>query len=749
MKKVTLLLLFTLIFFPISAQEYNTDQLLTISEIWGECYLFHPSVVRADREVNWEEALLEFLPELKQVYSNRGFMDLINLNLLSHLQDPLTLVQRFSDTEKVKDEDFTKSNLFDYILISENILSDLRGLIYLDSLIIDKKSDKPLVLDCRISSELDLDRHNYTPFHYFISMFIKEQIPISMSLSREHFGWDEYNDWWFYEQQWKVIQDDKQQKNNGVLKPFLSYKQNFEQHLPGLNFNNFVPIERPLYLIVNRSFLSYYYSLLQSLQLAGDNVFLIFENSGNVFSAYNSIRSYNFDDFEFILNPSVYINKGIDILDYEIYCSSLSADKLNNYFMDDPKESFSKSQFSFQIAPPQYTSNNSDLSVEEKILGIIKVWTIVKYFYPYIDNCSIDWKNSLAKYLELAQKTKSDHDYYFLIKEMMSTLKDSHVSTYHSSILDFSKIFIVPIKFEWIENKVIISAVDSSLSGLLKVGDEIVSINDKTIREILIEEAKYVSSSNRQGLLATIINPGYFVGPDNSIMKFSINNGKTNRIIELPRTMHVFEFMSMGDNRPGSKILDNNIGYINLAASSIANNLELELDKMKSTKSLILDLRNSYPSADYQKFLRMLCPKPTLSRQSKVPVVSAGKHKVWNFEKTQIEPDSLFSYNKPIIVLIDKSMISRPEDIAISLKSFKNVSFVGEQTQGCDGEITKIHLPGGGETTFTGQVISFGNGELFQYKGIIPDIEVKRTVGGIKNKTDEILEMAIEILSKN
>jgi C-terminal processing protease CtpA/Prc len=66
-------------------------------------------------------------------------------------------------------------------------------------------------------------------------------------------------------------------------------------------------------------------------------------------------------------------------------------------------------------------------------------------------------------------------------------------------------------------------------------------------------------------------------------------------------------------------------------------------------------------------------------------------------------------------------MISRSEDIAIALKSLPNVTFVGGQTQGTDGEMTKIHLPGG-ETSFTGQIVKFGNGNDFQGIGIMPDI---------------------------
>ncbi|PLX12284.1 MAG: hypothetical protein C0594_02605, partial [Marinilabiliales bacterium] len=385
----------------------------------------------------------------------------------------------------------------------------------------------------------------------------------------------------------------------------------------------------------------------------------------------------------------------------------------------------------------------------EKILGIVKIWTIVKYFYPYPNEITGSWDNALEKYLGLSQKTTSDEEYYILIQEMMATLNDSHVSTFHPSILNFSELFIAPIKFEWIENKVVITAVDKSITEDICVGDVITTIKGLSISYILKKEAVKISSSNMQGLLSTVINPGYYVGAAGSKIKLGVISKGKEKTYELARTVHVFQFMNFGDNKRARAIINKEIGYINLAEFNNSSNLEDELIRMKETKSLILDLRNSYPTADFQKFLQMLCQQKVESRITQVPIVTAKQTKVWQYNVNTINPISSFSYNNPVVVLIDKTMISRPEDIAIALKSYPNVRFVGEQTQGTDGEITKIHLPGGGETSFTGQIVKFGNGTTFQRVGIVPDIKVQKTIDGVKNNTDEILEKAIKILRKS
>lgn len=748
MKKAIITLYILTFSIVVLAQNYDFEKLRVISTIWGETYLFHPSIIRADKNIEWEKQFVEFLPKIKGDLPKDKFIDLINSDLLSVLGDPFTVVQNY-ELENTKTAIFESTNTFDYLRITENQLLNIGSLIYLDSLVSDRNSNRALVVDLRINKELKIDRHSNTLFEYFASMLISDEITLSSKATREHYGWDEYNDWWFYEQRWKIATNDKQISNSGKLMPLPSYSQELYSYFPNYNFNKFTPIERPIFFITNNSFRSYYNSELISLQTNRPNTFIINEDSGRIFSANSNSRRYSFEDFEFILNTAFYLNNGVTDLNFIHNSASLDLAQVIKYVNSNHPDSIPYKDFSFNISSKKYLSNADSLSIEEKLLGVVKIWTIVKYFYPYPDQITVNWEESLERYLELSQNTSSDKEYYELIQEIMATLNDSHVSTYHPSILDFSEIFVAPVQFDWIEDKVVVTAIDSTVKADINVGDEITAINDFTINDILKKESQRISSSNRQGLLATVINPGYFIGAHESRIKFDIKSSGKEKTVEIPRTKYIFQFMGFGDNRQASTIFDNEIGYLNLAALTNTADLENELIKMQNTKSLILDLRKSYPTADYKKFLQMLCQSTVATRTSEVPVISASHAKIWQYDKNTISPVSSFSYEKPIAVLIDKTMISRPEDVAIALKSFPNVLFVGEQTQGTDGEMTKIYLPGGGETSFTGQIVKFGNGEKFQRVGIIPDIKVQRTIHGLKNNKDEILEKAIEILNKN
>lgn len=752
MRKLTVILFLLIPSIYAFAQSYNTERLKAISTIWGETYLFHPSIIRSDKNIEWEKDLVEFLPRIKNINSNDEFIKVVNSLLLAKLQDPFTLIQPSIEFISIDSRNFNSNKVFDYIKITETQLSDIASLRAIDSMITDRISEKPLVIDLRIANELIIDYHSNTSFDFFASMLIDHDISSSTSVTREHFGWDEYNDWWYYEQRWKVKNIDKQLVDNGRIKPFTNYSPDIQQYIQNYNFETFKPIQRPVYLLTNNSFLSYYESIVISLKTNRHNLFVLNENSGTVFTPENTnLIKYHFNKFDFILNTGFYLNRRNSDLTYDLNINAIQPENVVAFIQAKPVQLTQQDNFSFEIVARKYDNRNETLLQEEKILGIIKTWTIVKYFYAHPELCSIDWENSLGKYLELAQKTTTDEEYYILIQEMMACLNDSHVSTFHPSIMDFSEIFVAPIDFEYIENKVIVTAIDSSIQANINPGDEIVSIDGFTIVEILEKAKRTVSSSNLQGLVATVINPGYFVGSEGSLIKLGIKKGTGQELFEIPRNTYIFQFIGFGDNRGESKIYENNIGYLNLAFLTDARQLESELMKMQNTKALIIDLRKSYPTNDFNRFLQLLCTKKSRLRIDEVPIITANNigKKQSQISIDEIIPDTSFTYNKPIAVLIDKTMISRPEDIAIDLKSFPNVIFVGEQTQGTDGEMTKIYLPGGAETSFTGQVVKFGNGENFQSIGILPDIKMQKTIDGVQKNKDEILEKALEILDKN
>ncbi len=732
-----------LFFLPIvssEAQVYDAGRLRLTADIWGEVYLFHPDVIRADKKVQWEQALVSFLPFIKEKIPEDQFMQLINKRLLGILNDRFTRVQPRG--EKIPVQCLLPScKEFDYIRFDESQLSDIGYLKVVDTLITDRNSLRPLFVDVRIGSQLHTDYHIRTFFDYFISWFLTEPVALSQRVSREHFGWDEWNDWWFYEQRWKICETDRQQAGGNILQPFHAYKEELSPFLPDFDFTDFVPLKRPIYLITNNSFLSYYKNLIGNLAAQKSGVYVIQEDSGLVFTPANSgLIGYPLSPtYDFILNTSFYVTNGQLMMPFYREYDKIDRVVLEKSLLVDfsPDKSV---PMSLAIFPKRYESASPTLSVEEKMLGLMKIRTVLKYFYRDNSLYAGYLEEAFDKYVRLAQATLTDQAYYELIQEMLAPLNDSHISVFHPSLVDFSAMYVAPVTFEWIENRMVVTGVGEGITEC-RPGDVISAVDGTPVAGLLEAGRKRISHSNRQGLLATVIHPGNFAGEKGSPILLNIDGKK----IILSRSVSIWE-LATSCGKKESGIYEGNIGYLNLSFNYTAADIQAELKKMYATRGLIIDLRSSYPTYDFDKFLRMLCLQPVVTRISEVPVVSAGGDEGICVQKNRCSPEPGFTYKGKIAVLIDKTMVSRPEDIAIALSAFPQVIFIGEQTQGTDGEVAKIHLPGNGEISFTGQRIKFGNGKDFQRIGILPDIPVEKTIRGAKQCRDEILERAFSYM---
>jgi len=81
-------------------------------------------------------------------------------------------------------------------------------------------------------------------------------------------------------------------------------------------------------------------------------------------------------------------------------------------------------------------------------------------------------------------------------------------------------------------------------------------------------------------------------------------------------------------------------------------------------------------------------------------------------------------------------------------RTITNTVVIGTNSAGADGNVSRLELPGGIQTMFSGIGIYYPDGTETQRIGIVPDIYVWPTVQGVREGRDEVLEKALEILSE-
>jgi C-terminal processing protease CtpA/Prc len=103
-------------------------------------------------------------------------------------------------------------------------------------------------------------------------------------------------------------------------------------------------------------------------------------------------------------------------------------------------------------------------------------------------------------------------------------------------------------------------------------------------------------------------------------------------------------------------------------------------------------------------------------------------------------------YKGKIIIIVNETTQSSAEYHTMAFRTAPRAKVIGSTTAGADGNISRISLPGGVSTMISGIGVYYPDGKETQRIGIVPDVEVKPTIKGIRAGKDELLEAAIRLI---
>ena len=105
-------------------------------------------------------------------------------------------------------------------------------------------------------------------------------------------------------------------------------------------------------------------------------------------------------------------------------------------------------------------------------------------------------------------------------------------------------------------------------------------------------------------------------------------------------------------------------------------------------------------------------------------------------------------YKGKVVIIVNEITQSSAEYHAMAYRVHPNAVVIGSTTAGADGNVSFFYLPGGISTAISGIGVYYPDGKETQRIGIVPDIEVKPSIEGLKNAQDELLLKAIEIINQ-
>lgn len=419
-------------------------------------------------------------------------------------------------------------------------------------------------------------------------------------------------------------------------------------------------------------------------------------------------------------------------------------------------------QKTFWDNPALNTPFKENLSEDEKIIGLSKLWSEVKYNFSNFELIpDVNWDAIYAEYLPKVKQTKSTLEYYRLLMEMGARLKDGHTQVFIPKELREEYFSRPAIQTRLVEDKIlIIDVFDPALQqNGIETGQEILAIDSIPVKDYAAKQiAPYQVGAAKQDLEARIYDYQLLIGSSKNPIELTLKDVK-GKIFKktLPRqTDAQLEKFQKPDAPFEFKMLPGNTAYV--ALNSFADNRAGKMfgeafDEIAKSDSLIIDVRENGGGNDAFGLQVLSCltdkPIPTLSgytRQYRPLLRAAGRPQDTygvEFKDGYYPPNGKKLYSKPVIVLTSPRTYSAAEDFVVFYSQMNRGLIIGEPTGGSTGQPLFISLPGGGGARIVTQRLKFSDGREFLGKGVQPDIIVLPTIKDVRAKRDGALEAAI------
>lgn len=382
-------------------------------------------------------------------------------------------------------------------------------------------------------------------------------------------------------------------------------------------------------------------------------------------------------------------------------------------------------------------------SRELRQLAGVRFWMIARRFWAYPHLAGEDYDRVLADFLPRLAAAGDQTEYAQTVAELTTHLPDGHTTL--AGVRGGRA--MPPLLPRVIEKQFVVWRLlpEAEQAGVAR-GDVLLEIDGRPVAEREAELAKITAASHPEALRAKIAGRLLAGAPATKVRLTLQQAGGVVKQVELTRG----DASALWDPKPGPhfKVLEGNLGYVDLSALELPE-VDAMMTALAGTRAIIFDDRG-YPKGTPFKFgPRLDTRHPKGVAQFYEPLVTAfsepnsGRYFLQSFEKAEGP-----LYTNPTVVLIDDQAISHAEHCGLIFEAYAGSTFIGSPTAGANGDVSFAPLPGGLRLMFTGHDVRHADGRQLQRIGLVPDVEARPTVAGLRAGRDEVLEAALGFLKK-
>lgn len=391
--------------------------------------------------------------------------------------------------------------------------------------------------------------------------------------------------------------------------------------------------------------------------------------------------------------------------------------------------------------PEGFTPNGRDRT--SRLASVVITWNVFQHFYPYWDAVDVDWAAQLPVALREAAESVDEESFDATLERLVAASQDGHGSVGRT----FSR--ALPLQWAWIEGALVITAVDpgntdDNQASEIRVGDIVTAIDGRPVEELLAEmEARSAAAT-----------PGF--RRYKALRQLTLGPADTTRVLSLERenagAVEASVVVSAPAGSPLQEVrpevvaeLEPGVLYVDLTRLD-EERWTSELARIASAPALVFDMRGYPPSTAPIELLRHLTDEPATSAMFGRPTFRQPDQSsvVFDYSGSWFMPplEPRFAAER-VAFLTSEYAVSYAESIMGIVEAYRLGEIVGSTTAGTNGNIDRYQLPTGHGLVWTGMQVLKHDGSQHHGVGILPTLPVERTIAGVRDGRDEVLEAAL------
>ena len=404
---------------------------------------------------------------------------------------------------------------------------------------------------------------------------------------------------------------------------------------------------------------------------------------------------------------------------------------------------------SFVRAVRDDSSLVSTTTVEGRLAVFDDAWETIqeRYYDPKFHG--IDWQAQRATYRPAAARAGKPHEFYDVLRQMISSLKDAHTRVYSpDEKFDWwnPRFITVGLTVREVEGVPTVIQVDPGSAAArtdIKAGDVIVSIDDQPVAEAIKQRLRYSSLSDETNARYRAVG-ALFEGPADTPVKVTWANRKGKQTSAVLQRYWNQRELGFSNQRKGNIAILRIDAFTQSVAAEFTKMLPAALE---GAQGIVLDLRaNGGGDAEAMADIASLFLEEG-TNLGRFADRSGASFQLETFSKRLWRASGTSQIKLPLVVLTSENTSSAAEIMVAALQTKHRARVIGTGTCGCVLAIRSRHaLPDGGVLDVSEFDYRTAAGLRLEGSGIKPDQLISTSRADIYSRRDRALEKAIAAL---